>query len=694
MQQGLYKMSKKLTDSKLKLDIEKLKKTLEEHNNYYYVLDDPQIPDAEYDRLFRKLQLLEENNPELKSDDSPTQRVGGQALTSFSQIKHAQAMLSLSNIFTEKELTAFFKRIQDKLGSNTTLCLACEPKLDGLALSICYQDGKLVSAATRGNGEVGEDVTEHAKTIPSIPLRLRGKKIPKNIEVRGEVYMPLKTFSSLNQQLRQNSKKTFANPRNAAAGSLRQLDPKITASRGLRFFAYALGVCSQADFASTHLETLSHLKKLGFPVSPLHCKASSVDTCMQFYKKLLTKRDDLPYEIDGVVYKINDLQQQQQLGFVSRAPRWAVAHKFPASEVLTKVIAVDFQVGRTGALTPVARLQPVAVSGVVVSNATLHNIGELHRKDVRIGDIVSVRRAGDVIPEVVAPVLSKRPANAKKVSLPKQCPMCKAEIVKIADEAVARCSGGITCGAQLRQAIKHYCSRKAMNIDGLGSKLVDLLVDFKLVSNISDLYQLKYSSLISLPRMAAKSAQNLLDSIEHSKHTTLARFIYSLGIREVGEATARSLSLSFVNLTAIQSATVAELLEVEDIGPVVAANIYNFFNDRHHQKLVESLLKLGVTWPKGSAVNKDEKSSTINSVLTGKIVVITGTLAKYSREEAALQLQQLGAKVTKSVSSKTDFLLAGEKAGSKLTKAQSLGVRIIDETFLTQIISSTKKKNS
>ena len=653
-----------------------LREVLQEYNYQYYVCDNPTVPDAEYDRLFRRLQKLEDDYPGLQSDDSPTRRVGGAALSEFQQVKHSQAMLSLQNLFTPDELQAFMRRVQDKLPSSGPCKFCCEPKLDGLALSLRYEQGVLRTAATRGDGRVGENVTAHAKTIASIPLRLRGDNIPDVLEVRGEVYLPLAGFNAMNKKLRAARKKTFANPRNAAAGSLRQLDPKITAQRPLQFFAYALGECSDKNFASTHSAMLTRLQNLGFPVNEFLSVVTTAAGCMQYYNKMLARREKLPYEIDGVVYKVDDLKLQQQLGFVARAPRWAAAHKFPASEEMTKVVGIDFQVGRTGALTPVARLQPVTVGGVVVSNATLHNIGEMQRKDVRVGDTVIVRRAGDVIPEVVSSVLAKRPARARQVNLPDKCPACGAEVIKPEDEAAARCSGGLTCGAQQRQAIIHYVSRKAMHIDGAGDKLIDLLVEHGLVHSVVDLYSLKAKDLEKLPRFGKKSASNLLQAIEASKHTTLARFIYALGIREVGEATAQSIAQQFGSIEALGQVSADDLLQVDDIGPVVAKNLIDFFASAQHQDLIKKLLSAGVILPEHSGA---QHRAVDTGPLLNKTIVITGTLESMSRDEAKAALQQLGAKVTGSVSKKTDFLLAGSNTGSKLEKAEKLGVEIMTE---------------
>ncbi|MGD9153043.1 MAG: NAD-dependent DNA ligase LigA [Gammaproteobacteria bacterium] len=668
-------------DSKIIKQAERLIKAIREHNYRYYVLDAPTIPDSEYDRLFRQLQDLEAKYPELKTSDSPTQRVGDVPLTSFSQVKHVKPMLSLDNVFTEEELKAFDKRVHDRLKTDQIITYVCEPKLDGVAISLLYEDGVLARAATRGDGVTGEDVTQNVKTIQSVPLHLRDD-YPHILEVRGEVIMPKAGFNKFNREAVKKGEKVFANPRNAAAGSLRQLDSKITAKRPLIFYAYEVGQMQAAldpgstdwvrDDSNTDSEILKQLKKWGLPVVPEIAVVEGWEGCLKHYHKIGKQRDDLPIEIDGVVYKVDVHELQQKLGFVSRAPRWAIAHKFPAQEELTEVQAVEFQVGRTGALTPVARLKPVNVGGVVVSNATLHNMDEIERKDIRVKDFVIIRRAGDVIPEVVSVIKERRPKKTEKIKLPKHCPVCKSLVVRAEGEAIARCSGGLYCAAQRKEAIKHFASRKAMDIEGLGDKLVDQLVDEGLVNHVDGLYRLKLDQLAGLERMAEKSAQNLLDALEKSKKTTLARFLYALGIREVGEATARSLSLYFKDLDSITKADEEELQQVADIGPVVAKYICVFFKQKHNLEVIKALLKAGIHWPK-----MEERKGA--QPLAGKSVVLTGALSSMTREEAKEKLQQLGAHVSSSVSKNTDLVIAGEAAGSKLNKALKLGVKVIDE---------------
>ena len=665
--------------------IEKLRDELRHHAYLYYVLDQPEIPDAEYDRLYRELQQLEQQHPELITPDSPTQRVGDKPLDGFRQVKHQVPMLSLDNVFSEEELAAFNKRILDrlKLDENTRLAFAAEPKLDGLAISLTYEQGVLTLGATRGDGTTGEDVTGNVRTVQSIPLRLLGKNIPEMLEVRGEVFMPKAGFEKLNAEARKQGEKTFANPRNAAAGSIRQLDPAIAASRPLAMYCYALGRVEGWRPPGTHSKTLEQLRQWGLPVCPEIRVVKGVEGCLQYYRDILQRRDKLPYEIDGVVYKVDELALQQQLGFVSRAPRWAIAHKFPAQEEMTVIEAVDFQVGRTGALTPVARLKPVFVGGVTVSNATLHNMDEVERKDIRIGDHVIVRRAGDVIPEVVSVIASKRTGKEKKICLPKKCPVCHSDVERLEGEAVARCTGGLFCRAQRVEAIKHFASRKAMDIDGFGDKLAEQLVEAGLVETVADIYKLTVDQLAALERMGEKSAQNVINAIDNSRHTELSCFIYALGIREVGEATAANLALAFRSMDALMQADEEALEQVPDIGPIVARHIVNFFQQQHNRDVIAELLDKnigGITFaPLPEPVAQD-------TPLTGKTVVITGTLPTMTRDEAKQLLQSAGAKVTGSVSAKTDYLLAGEKAGSKLAKAEKLGVQVISEADLRAML--------
>lgn len=664
--------------------LRQLHNQLNEHNYKYYVLDAPTIPDSEYDRLFHELQNIEANYPELLTPDSPTQRVGGEALSEFKSIKHVIPMLSLNNIFDEESLEAFNQRIQDRLETTDEIEFNCEPKLDGLAISLRYEKGMLISAATRGDGQVGEDVTQNVKTIKSVPLHLRGKDFPEVVEVRGEIYMPKQAFLAMNKRAEKNGEKTFANPRNAAAGSLRQLDSKVTAERPLAFYAYAMGEISDPNFATKHSDMLIQLKTLGFPVSDESKVVQGIAACLTYYKNLMQKRDQLPFEIDGVVYKVNSFAQQKELGFVSRAPRWAIAHKFPAQEKLTELLAVEFQVGRTGAVTPVARLNPVEVGGVTVSNATLHNFDEIERKDIRVGDTVIIRRAGDVIPEVVSVILEKRPNGTEKILLPKHCPVCDADVVKAEGEAVARCMGGLYCSAQLRESIKHFASRKAMDIDGLGDKLIDLFVDEGLIKDVAGIYLLDKETVAALPRLGEKSAENLIEAIEKSKATTLPRFLFALGIREVGEATALNLAKHFGDLDALEQATEETLQTVTDIGPIVAAHILGFFHQKHNLELIDRLQKLGVHW------SPIEKTSTIKQVLQGNTYVITGTLSSMTRDEAKEALQRLGAKVSGSVSKKTTAVIVGEDPGSKLEKAESLSVNVLNETEFLKLLGKSE----
>jgi len=663
--------------------MEQLREQLRQHSHYYYVLDAPVIPDAEYDRMFRELQKLEAEHPEFVSIDSPTQRVGAEPLASFSQVRHRIPMLSLGNVFSDEELIAFDKRIRDRLKTGDDIEYAAEPKLDGLAVSIIYQDGQLVQAATRGDGTTGEDVTHNVRTIQSVPLRLSGKKYPALLEVRGEVYMPKKGFAALNARARKLGEKTFANPRNAAAGSLRQLDPRIAAQRPLAMYCYAVGVHEGGNFPDTHSAMLQQLSLWGLPVCAESKLINGVNACLEYYRDIHDKRDRLPYDIDGVVYKVNSFALQEELGFVARAPRWAIAHKFPAQEELTAILDVEFQVGRTGALTPVARLEPVFVGGVTVSNATLHNMDEVERKDIRIGDHVVVRRAGDVIPEVVSAVIADRRGTEKPIRLPKKCPVCLSAVERLEGEAVARCTGGLYCKAQRSEAIKHFASRKAMDIDGLGEKLVEQLVDAALIETVADIYRLRLDELVALERMGQKSAENLLRAIDKSRHPTLARFIYALGIREVGEATAVNLAGVYRDIDALAAAGLEELQEVPDIGPIVAQHIINFFAQEHNREVIAALVAQGVepqTVRKASGKNATR--------LAGKTFVITGTLSAMSRDEAKVFLQEAGAKVTGSVSAKTDYLLAGENAGSKLARAEKLGVKIITEDELSALLKS------
>lgn len=658
---------------------EELRTVVEDHSYQYYVLDEPRIPDAEYDRLFRELQKLEADYPELASDDSPTRRVGSSVSTSFEEVMHRLPMLSLDNAFNEEELRDFDRRVRERLGTDDEVEYVCEPKLDGLAVSLHYEKGRLTVAATRGDGYSGEDITANIRTIPSIPLKLRGSSAPDFVEVRGEVYMPKAGFEKLNRRLADRGEKTFVNPRNAAAGSLRQKKSSVTARRPLEMCAYSVAVTDDSLLPGTQWGCLQEVKSWGFRINPEMCTAAGAEECLDAYAGLMEKRDSLPYEIDGIVFKVNNLAQQQQLGFVSRAPRWAIAHKFPAHEELTIIEDIEFQVGRTGAVTPVARLKPVFVGGVTVSNATLHNMDEIQRLDVHIGDTVFIRRAGDVIPKVVKVVVEKRPANAKQVILPKQCPVCDSDIVQIEGEAVARCSGGLFCPAQRKEAIRHYASRKALDIEGLGDKWIDILVEQGMVKTVADIYHLKQKDLISLDRMGEKSADNLVAAIAGARHPVLWRFLYALGIREVGEATAKALASHLGTLEMIAETDEVALQTVPDVGPIVAGHIRSFFSQRHNQETLQALRDAGVVWQEETVVAGEKP-------LKGQTWVLTGTLTDMTRDEAKEKLEQLGAKVSGSVSKKTACVVAGEAAGSKLAKAETLNIPVLDEQRLSDLL--------
>jgi len=654
---------------------QRLRRELTQHGYRYYTLDAPTIPDAEYDKLFRQLQMLEQQHPELKTPDSPTLRVGGTILPEFSQVQHAVAMLSLNNGFEDEDVFAFDRRVREGLAiSDQDIEYAIDLKFDGLAINLRYVDGVFSQAATRGDGYTGEDVTENIRTIRSVPLRLQCENPPAILDVRGEVLMFKADFDKLNQRQRDLGAKEFANPRNAAAGSLRQLDSKITAQRSLRFFAYGIGLLDGAELPSSHRALLDWYQSMGIPTCEEKAVVKGASSLLDFYRGIQEKRAQLPYEIDGVVYKVNRFDQQEILGFVSRAPRFAIAHKFPAEEALTTVLDIEVQVGRTGAITPVARLAPVFVGGVTVTNATLHNEEEIQRKDVRVGDTVIVRRAGDVIPEVVASVLEKRPEQTSVFVLPKQCPICGSDIVKLEDEAIARCSGGwIKCAAQRKGGLFHFASRKALNIEGLGEQLIEQLVDKNVVTTAADFYKLGLMALSELDRMAEKSAQNILDALETSKSTTLPRFIYALGIRHVGESTAKDLALAFADMEALMAATEEQLLQVNDVGPVVALSITRYFADPFNVELVRQLIASGIHWP------TIEKRDLSNAVFAGKTLVLTGTLPTLSREQASALVEKNGGKVVGSVSKKTSYVVAGEDAGSKLLKARELGIAVLSE---------------
>jgi DNA ligase (NAD+) len=666
-----------------------LKRALQEHGHRYYVLDDPQIPDAEYDRLFQQLQALETQHPEWVTPDSPTQRVGGRPLDAFTSVRHAMPMLSIR---TETDTEAsgaqsFDTRVRRELGldeSAPPVAYVAEPKFDGLAMSLRYEQGVLVQAATRGDGEMGEDVTQNIRTMGQIPLRLPDD-VPPVLEVRGEVYMRRDDFETLNEKQRERGLKTFVNTRNAAAGAVRQLDPAIAAQRPLSFFAYGLGEVTPTEMGGpdfkTHFEMLQTLKSWGFPVSALVQLATGAIELVAFYQSIGQQRDGLGFDIDGVVYKVNSRELQRRMGFVTREPRWAVAHKFPAQEQMTTVLGIEVQVGRTGKLTPVAKLAPVFVGGVTVTNATLHNEDEARRKDVRVGDTVVVRRAGDVIPEVVSVLLEKRVLEAPQFTMPRLCPVCGSDAVREEDEADYRCTGGLFCSAQRKQAILHFAQRRAVEIEGLGDKLVDQLVDAKVIHTLPDLYRLGFTALASLDRMADKSAQNIVTALEKSKQTTLPRFLFGLGIRHVGEATAKALARYFGQLDSIMDATLEQLLEVDDVGPIVAQSLRTFFDQPHNREVVEQLRACGVTWPEGPPALVTVKR------LSGQTFVITGTLPTMGRDEAKDLIEAAGGKVAGSVSKKTNFLLAGAEAGSKLTKARELGVTVLDEDGLKEMLN-------
>lgn len=663
---------------------EALRATLNRYAHAYYVLDNPLVPDAEYDRLFRELQALELAHPELILPDSPTQRVGGAPLPEFSEVTHAVPMLSLNNAFSEDDLLAFDRRCREGLAQEN-LTYATEPKFDGLAITLIYQNGVFVQGATRGDGMSGEDVTQNLRTIGSIPLRLQGDNPPSLLEVRGEVLMFRKDFADLNTRQTARGEKTFANPRNAAAGSLRQLDSRITAQRPLSFFAYSVVRLEGVAPLQSHSETMTALASWGFPVCSLRATVQGAEGLLGYYRSIEAQRDGLPFDIDGVVYKVDNFAQQETLGFVSRAPRWAIAHKYPAQEELTELLDIEVQVGRTGAITPVARLKPVFVGGVTVTNATLHNEDEIRRKDLKIGDTVIVRRAGDVIPEVVASVSEKRTGSEREFIMPDACPICGSHIAKSEDEAIARCTGGLYCQAQRKQALLHFAHRRAMDIEGFGDKIVDQLVDADLVKTPADIYALTIEKLSQLERMGERSAQNLCEAIEKSKQTTLARFIFGLGIRNVGESTAKDLARHFGKLETLLVADEAALLQVPDVGPVVAQSIVQFFSEAHNQDVIKALGEAGVTWPD----SEPAATASAEGVLAGKTVVLTGTLPTMSRDEASALVEQHGGKVSGSVSKKTHYVVAGAEAGSKLAKAESLGVPILDEAGFLALIGQS-----
>ncbi len=661
--------------------IHALRDAINHHNYRYYALDDPEVPDSEYDRLLQELRALEREFPGLVTPDSPTQRVGAAPLREFGQVRHEVPMLSLDNAFSEEEVRAFDRRVRERLEENGEIEYMAEPKLDGLAISLVYERGVFMRGVTRGDGSTGEDVTQNVRTISSIPLRLMDKGFPMLLEVRGEVYMPREGFEALNQRAAQRNEKTFANPRNAAAGSLRQLDARVTAERPLEFFAYGCGKVSAAALPQRHSAVLAHLRAWGLRINSENRAVRGAEGCLGYYRNMAARRTALPYQIDGVVYKVDRVDLQQKLGFVARAPRWAVAHKFPAEEAMTVLRAVEFQVGRTGSLTPVARLQPVFVGGATVSNATLHNMDEVERKDVRVGDTVIVRRAGDVIPEVAGVVLAKRPRDAKRVHLPHKCPVCGSQVVRPEGGAVARCTGGLYCAAQRKELIRHFASRRALDIEGLGEKLVDQLVEAGLVATVADIFTLTVPQLAGLERMGEKSALNLVATIEKARHTALPRFLYALGIREVGEATAETLARHFGTLQALMAADENVLQQVPDVGPVVAAAVAAFFREPHNREVISAVRKAGVHWPEQSGTRLPGTGP-----LSGRSFVLTGTLSGMTRAAAGERIRALGGKVSGSVSKKTDFLVAGSEPGSKLAAAQKLGVTILDERAFLDLL--------
>jgi len=662
----------------------KLRALLAEHDRRYYVLDEPQISDAEYDQLLLQLRALEAQHPELIRPDSPTQRVSGSPAAGFAPVTHGIPMLSLDNAFNAEDVASFDQRVRERLGVSGPIDYCAEPKLDGLAVSLRYRQGLLMQAATRGDGATGEDVTANLRTIRSVPLRLHGE-VPEEMEVRGEVFMPVAGFARLNAAAMAVGEKQFVNPRNAAAGSLRQLDPGATARRPLDAFFYALGQWRGGEPPSSQTGLLSQLGRWGLRTSPEARLVRGVEGCVKYFAELGARRSELPYQIDGVVYKVNSRADQERLGQVSRAPRWAIAHKFPADEARTVLRDIEFQVGRTGALTPVARLEPVLVGGATVSNATLHNMDEIERKDVRRGDTVIVRRAGDVIPEIVRVLPEFRVKGARPVHLPKVCPVCGSPVIRDPDQAVARCTGGFTCAAQRKEALRHFASRRALDIEGFGEKLIDQLVERQLISTPADLYALNATTLAALDRMGEKSAANLLEALEHSKHTTLARVLYALGIRDVGEATAAALAEHFGSLKAVQDADLEQIQQVPDIGPVIAAHVHEFWAVPDHRKELKRLQDAGLKWAEHAPAARPSPGP-----LAGLTVVLTGTLGGYTREQAGEELRALGAKVSGSVSAKTDYVIAGAEAGSKRARAEKLGVAILDEAGLKQLLAGRR----
>jgi DNA ligase (NAD+) len=664
-----------------------LREQLDRYNYRYHALDDPEVPDAEYDQLMVELRGIEAEHPQLLTPDSPTQRVGAAPVAAFGTVRHRIAMLSLDNAFTEDEVRDFDRRIRERLEQEGTIRYSAEPKLDGLAISALYEDGVFVRGATRGDGETGEDITQNLRTIAALPLKLRSADAPRSLEVRGEVFMPLAGFERFNKEAVARGEKAYVNPRNAAAGSLRQLDSKMTAARPLDLFIYGVGYVEGGELPSHHGAMLQTLRRWGFKICPQSRVVDSIDGCLAYYHEMGVARARLPYQIDGVVYKVDDIEVQRQLGFISRAPRWALAHKFPAEEALTTVRGIEFQVGRTGALTPVARLEPAFVGGVTVSNATLHNMDELTRKDVRVGDSVVIRRAGDVIPEVVRVLLERRVPGAELIELPSVCPVCGSPVLREVDQAIARCTGGRTCAAQRKEEITHFASRRAMDIQGLGDKLVDQLVARDWVKSPADLFDLSAAQLATLDRFGEKSAQKLATAIEAAKYTSLPRFLYALGIRDVGEATASALAGHFGDVASLRRASEEEVQRVPDVGPVVARNVAAWFADAENAAIVDRLVASGIRWPAVSA-------KSVSGELAGTTFVLTGTLAALTRDEAQEAITLRGGKVSGSVSKKTHYVVAGAEAGSKLKKAQELGVEILDEAAFLALIEFDAKADA
>ncbi|MBL4679921.1 MAG: NAD-dependent DNA ligase LigA [Pseudomonadales bacterium] len=660
-------------------ELAQLRKTINHHNYRYHSLDSPELSDAQFDLLFRRLREIETEHPELVSEDSPSQRIGAKPLDGFSQIKHELPMLSLANAFDTDDMFDFDRRIKTRLEDHETITYACEPKIDGIAVSLLYENGKLTYGATRGDGSIGEDITQNIRTIEAVPLSLIGEGFPDRLEVRGEVYISKSTFKALNIAAEKAGEKIFANPRNAAAGSVRQLDSRLTARRKLTMYCYSVGLVEGGELAATQQEILEQLRSWGLRTNPIVEAVDGIENCIHYYEKLLKERDALDYEIDGVVFKVNNMMLQTRLGVLTRTPRWAVAHKFPPEEGITHLLDVEFQVGRTGAITPVARLKPVKVGGVTISNATLHNMDEVKRLNLLIGDTVLIQRAGDVIPKVIKVFEDKRPKEAREIIMPDSCPACGSKIILVEGEVIARCSGGLLCQAQRKERIRHFASRLALDIEGLGDKLVEQLVDADLIKTPADLFLLAIDDLVQLERMAPKSANNLLSALKKSKITTLSRLIYALGIQEVGESTARNLAVYFKSLNGVIQADEDQLVLVPDIGPIVAANIAHFFNQEINLKVLESLLDSGVV--------PEFETEEITQILEGQTYVLTGTLSQLTRNEAKVKLQAMGAKVSGSVSKNTSCVVAGDAAGSKLSKARELGVQIIDEDGLIKLLN-------